>query len=213
MSIRTTVHESLPYIDPEPTPAERAAAESLIASELRDTSPPTLPLPQEQPTFSPLITAELTRVASKQPLRAIDLSRYEAPDSSSSPTPTSPSTSSPSALARAHTAHAYLTARHAHLRLLDAYGRNAWLVGNWQLEAELARLERELAAARRDVDLVNLRRRGAQNDAAAGAELRGLEDAWRRGVGRVLETEVAAEALRQEVLRRRREGEGERGGG
>lgn len=84
-------------------------------------------------------------------------------------------------------------------------------MGNWQLEAELRALEREVAAARRDVDLITLRRQRLQRD--SGGEITGLDEAWRRGVGRVLEAEVAAEGLRREVdaimRQRARGGEGE----
>ncbi|RYP52670.1 hypothetical protein DL768_002226 [Monosporascus sp. mg162] len=211
MSFRTTVHESLPYIDPEPTPAERSAAEALIAAELSSSSssqpaseaPSGLPALRE-PVFSPLMAQELERVASKQPLKAIDTSRYEAPDPSSVSSLSSPDELRET-LSRAYAVSTYLAGREAHLRLLEAHGRNAWLVGNWSgPEAEAAALEGELAAARREIDRVNVRRRQAQDEAAG--ELRGLEDAWRRGVGRVLEAEAAAEALRRQVLERRREG-------
>jgi pre-mRNA-splicing factor SPF27 len=37
-------------------------------------------------------------------------------------------------------------------------------------------------------------------------EIEVLERTWRTGVGRVLETEAAAAALRQQVLERRRQG-------
>jgi pre-mRNA-splicing factor SPF27 len=33
-----------------------------------------------------------------------------------------------------------------------------------------------------------------------------LEEGWKRGVGRVLEVEVAAEGVRRQILERRREG-------
>ena len=68
-------------------------------------------------------------------------------------------------------------------------------MGNWQAEAQTAAVERELADARRDLDRVNLRRQTAQQ--AVAAEVAGLGDAWRRGIGRVLEAEVAAEDLRR----------------
>lgn len=75
-------------------------------------------------------------------------------------------------------------------------------MGNYQLEAELKALERELADAKRDIDVLAVRRRRAQDEVAG--EIRGLEDTWKKGVGRVLETEVATEALRREVLEVRR---------
>ncbi|OTA84702.1 hypothetical protein M434DRAFT_400364 [Hypoxylon sp. CO27-5] len=217
-SIRTTVHESLPYVDPEPTPAERAAAESLIAAEQQQQntsssspsssspSPSSALPPLREPNFSPLITAELDRIAAKAPLRGIDLSRYEAPDpdlSSSSSSTDDPATLS-TQLQRAYTAATYLSGRHAHLQLLDAYGKNAWLVGNWQLESELRSLERELESTKKEIDVVNIQRRRVQDE--VGGELKGLEETWKRGVGRVLETEIATEGLRQQVLERQRGG-------
>jgi len=36
-------------------------------------------------------------------------------------------------------------------------------------------------------------------------ELTALEERWKRGIGRVLEVEAGAEAVRQEILKRRRE--------
>lgn len=83
-------------------------------------------------------------------------------------------------------------------------------MGNWHHESELRALEREVAAARRAVDLVTLRRQRLQRE--NGGEITGLDEAWRKGVGRVLEAEVAAEGLRREVdavVRRRAAGEGQ----
>lgn len=84
-------------------------------------------------------------------------------------------------------------------------------MGNWQLEAELRALEREVAAARRSIDLVTLRRQKLQRE--NGGEITGLDEAWRKGVGRVLEAEVAAEGLRREVdaIMRERAAAGEGG--
>ncbi|KAK7744464.1 hypothetical protein SLS53_003348 [Cytospora paraplurivora] len=192
------------YVDPEPTPEERAAAEALISLErsaVPDDPDHALLPPPVQPNFTPLVQAELDRIASSAdpekptPLRAIDLSRYEAPD-------VDPATAGRQdlepALAQSYTAMSYLSARRQNLALLDSYGKNAWLVGNWHLEAELKALEGELAAARREIDLVTIRRQRLQGD--VGGEIRGLDETWRRGVGRVLETEIAAEGVRREVL-------------
>lgn len=75
-------------------------------------------------------------------------------------------------------------------------------MGNWHLEAELQSLERDLAATRREMDLVNLDRRKQQDQ--VGEELRSLNETWRRGVGKVLETELAADQLRKQILDARR---------
>ncbi|PSS27398.1 hypothetical protein M430DRAFT_32145 [Amorphotheca resinae ATCC 22711] len=212
MALTTAVHDSLPYIDREPTPAERAAAQALIDAELPSShdsqTHPSLP-PLSEHHFSPMIEAELSRIEAKQPLKAIDLSRYEAVE----PPATSPHSDEKhpetlqtwrAALARAYTAHAYLASRQNNLHLLEQFGKNSWLVGNAQLEDELRALERELAERKTEIDLLVVERRGAQE--AVAAEVKGLEEAWKRGVARVLETEVAAEALRREILERRRMG-------
>ncbi|KAK7908527.1 Pre-mRNA-splicing factor SPF27 [Apiospora marii] len=211
MSIRTTVHESLPYVDKEPTAAERTAAEHLIAAELASlqqtddsgtTQHPSLPPYTDSPftASNPLYQQEQARLAAKQPLSAIDLTRYEVDEDDLAAAGTN-AAELETALSRAYTAQAYLTARHAHLGLLDRYGKNAWLVGNWEAEADLAALERDLAAVKRDIELVNHGRRQMQTE--VGEELRGLDATWRRGVGRVLETEVAVERLRHEIEQRR----------
>ncbi|KAB5554696.1 Pre-mRNA-splicing factor SPF27 [Coniochaeta sp. 2T2.1] len=198
----TTVHESLPYIDPEPTPAERAAAESLITHErslVPDDPHHALLPPPLSPTFSPLIQSELDRIAAKQPLKAIDLTRYEAPDA---PSPSASKDELSSVLQKAYASATYLGARRAHLALLDSYGKNAWLVGNYQLEQELKSLETELGETKKEIDLLAVRRRRQQEEVEG--EIKGLEEGWKRGVGRVLETEVAVEGLRAQVLEVRR---------
>ncbi|KAI1332746.1 Pre-mRNA-splicing factor SPF27 [Xylariaceae sp. FL0255] len=207
-SIRTTVHESLPYIDPEPTASERAAAQSLIDAELSSSSSDQPPSTSTYtPKFTPAILAELERISEKKPLEAIDKTRYEMQDTDTFTTsPSSPS--SPSSLlpplSLAYATNTHLEQRQTHLNLLDAYGKNAWLVGNWQTEAELQALERDLAATKKEIDVVNIGRRRLQDESAG--ELRGLEEAWKKGVGRVLETEIATEELRQQVLERQRVG-------
>ncbi|RDL37946.1 uncharacterized protein BP5553_05379 [Venustampulla echinocandica] len=211
MPLVNAIHESLPYVDTEPTAAERAAAESLIAAELgtQDTqSHPSLP-PLADKQFSAIIEAEFPRIEAKEPLKAIDLSRYEALE----PPPTTPSSDEKDpatldkwreALGKAYTSQAYLSGRQTNLALLEQFGKNSWLVGNSQLEDVLRAQERELAERKVEIDGVVIERKTAQE--AVGAEIRGLEETWKRGVGRVLETEVAAEQLRRDILERRRQG-------
>lgn len=82
--------------------------------------------------------------------------------------------------------------------MLDKWGKNAWLIGNWELENELKTLERDLAETRRLIDVLTVARRRQQEEVAA--EMKGLEETWKKGVGRTLETEIAVEQLRREVL-------------
>ncbi|KAG5927550.1 hypothetical protein E4U53_002849, partial [Claviceps sorghi] len=100
-------------------------------------------------------------------------------------------------LSRAFTSHAYLASRVENLALLDRYGANAWLLSNYHLENEVRALEAELADTKRQIDEVNYLRAQRQGDVRG--ELESLEETWRRGVGRVLETEIAVEGLRAEM--------------
>ncbi|KAI1434169.1 Pre-mRNA-splicing factor SPF27 [Xylaria sp. CBS 124048] len=217
-SIRTVVHESLPFIEKELTDAETTAAQALITAELssssspaNDPSPlPALP-PLREPTFTPAMQSELSRIASGEPLKAIDQSRYELQDSLPFPTTnttnTTTTTSSISeilpALQKAYTTSTYLSHRAQNLHLLDAYGKNAWLTSNWQTESSvLAPLQADLAAANHELETLALSRRRAQDDVRD--ELLGLEDTWKRAVGRVLETEIATDVLRQQIRARQR---------
>lgn len=173
-------------VDQEPTPEALAAARALITAEASSQAPQ--PSSNTEPSFSPAITAELERVSKSTPLAPLDLSRYEAP---------SPSAPPATALPAAAVAHSYLSSRLTNLELLEKWGKNAWLLGNHGLEAELQALERELAVTKREVDIVNLERQKRQT--AVGAEIKTLDDTWRAGVGRVLETEVAVEELRRKI--------------
>jgi pre-mRNA-splicing factor SPF27 len=47
--------------------------------------------------------------------------------------------------------------------------------------------------------------RRSQQQSVQG-EIQTLEGTWKKGVGRVLETEVAAEGLKQQILEKRRAG-------
>ncbi|KAM3072240.1 hypothetical protein ACMFMG_009056 [Clarireedia jacksonii] len=197
MPLINAIHESLPYIDNEPTADERAAANALINSELSSTTEAHPSLPSLQPTkFSSLIESELERVSSSsppQPLKAIDLSRYE----SLSPSPSASTSELETLLSQAYTSQTYLNHRLTNLSLLDQFGKNSWLIGNAQLEDILKNFEREVAQTKDEID---------QRQDEVEAEIKGLEEVWKKGIGRVLETEVAAEGVRREILEKRREG-------
>lgn len=145
------------------------------------------------------MTASHTALSTSTPLPGgVDLSRYEAPSL--------PSTNDAAALRpvlqAAYASSAYLGARLTNLGLLETYGKNAWLVANSQLEDILRELEKEVAAARAEVEDVERERRMVQE--SGRGEMEGLEREWRERVGRVVETQAAAEGLRREILERRR---------
>jgi pre-mRNA-splicing factor SPF27 len=70
------------------------------------------------------------------------------------------------------------------------------------LEALLKSSEEELMALKTECSVVNKARKAAQVEIAE--EMNRLETHWKRAVGRVLETEVAVEALRREIVDRQR---------
>ncbi|KAL9624550.1 MAG: hypothetical protein Q9160_001214 [Pyrenula sp. 1 TL-2023] len=196
-------HDSLPYIDIDASPEERAKAERLIASEL----PPdyqsklhsTLPPPPEF-RFSSLIQTELDRKATGIPISSgVELSRYEAPE-----TPSKNDTASwQSTLRNAYSSSSYLSGRLTNLSLLEEFGKNAWLIGNWQLEEILRGLEKELTELKETTDNVNKTRKA--NQEGSKGEIVALEETWKRGVGKIIEIELATEGLRKEILARRRQ--------
>ncbi|KAB8071345.1 breast carcinoma amplified sequence 2-domain-containing protein [Aspergillus leporis] len=200
-------HDSLPYIDAEPSAQARANAEKLIASELpadySSTLHPSIPAFPEF-RLSPLIEQEVERKATGQPLTGgIDLSRYEAPEP-----PTRSSDAGPNAtpnleewrqaLEKAYTASSHLSMRRDNLTLLEENGKNAWLIGNSQLEDILRGLEKELAETNEAAETVNKQRKIAQE--TSKGELAGLEETWKRGVGAILDVELASENLRMQIL-------------
>jgi len=110
------------------------------------------------------------------------MSRYEAPDE--------PNDNNAShwrvALQAAYRSTSYLEGRHVNLSLLEEHGKNAWLIGNSQLEEQS----------------INKARKGAQE--GSRGELVALDESWRTGVGKMIEVQVALDGLRKEILKRRR---------
>lgn len=195
-------------IDAEPSAVARQKAQQLINAELApehsSTLHPSIPASPES-KFSALIQQELERKATGAPLTGgIDLTRYEAPEP---PTRTS-DTDAPNlpewreTLQKAYTSSSHLTKRHENLALLEQHGKNAWLIGNSQMEEILRGMEKELADTKSASEEVNKQRKIAQ-DASFG-ELTSLEETWKRGVGAVLDVELASEGLRMQILEQRR---------
>ncbi|KAL3463805.1 Pre-mRNA-splicing factor SPF27 [Aspergillus heterothallicus] len=202
-------HDSLPYIDTAPSAQARANAEKLIAAELPSdyqSSIHSLIPDVPQPKFSPIMQQEIERRAAGQPLTGgIDILRYEAPEppARSGPDSTPNLDEWRQTLRKAYTASSHLSTRHENLSLLEESGKNAWLIGNSQLEDILRSLEKELAETKGAAETVNKQRKMAQ-DANQG-ELAGLEETWRHGVGAILDVELASEDLRMKILEQRRQ--------
>nr|POE56228.1 pre-mrna-splicing factor spf27 [Quercus suber] len=208
MPLFTSGTVSLPYIDVEPSAAALDAANALIQAELAlehtttttETLHPSIPAARAS-QFSELIVVEHERLSSGDApkIAGIDLTRYEAGD----PPRDGDRVAWKANLERAYTSAEYLRSREVNLGLLERYGKNAWLIGNSGLEDVLRDVERELEVAKREVEDLEQTRRRTQQDASG--ELRSLEESWRTGVGRMIETQAAAEGLRQQILEKRRQ--------
>lgn len=141
---------------------------------------------------------------------AIDLARYEDLDAPPNTSPTSDEDRPEvlaqwdSALRKAYTSSEYVNARLTELGLLEKFGKNAWLIGNSQQEDILKGIEADLADVRKQHEEVEAMRR--QQQESVHGEIKTLEETWKQGVGRVLEAEVAAEGLKQQILEKRRAG-------
>ena len=199
-------------VDNEPSAHARANAERLISADLAPEYAshlhPSIPAFPE-PRFSHLVQQELERKSAGLPLTGgIDLSRYEAPEP---PARTSDAggNSIPNldewrrTLQKAYTASSHLSTRHENLALLEENGKNAWLIGNSQLEDTLRAIEKELTESKDASEIVNKERKIAQENSKG--ELVGLEESWKRGVGAILDVELAAEGLRMQILEQRRQ--------
>ncbi|PVH97260.1 hypothetical protein DM02DRAFT_616654 [Periconia macrospinosa] len=212
-------YDSLPYVDAPLSQQSLAAAQTLVDHDIQhagiDTTqlhPALIPAASYTPRFPVATETEHARLQAEpnSKLSAIDLTRYEDFEAPPITSPTSDEDRPEllaqwsAALKKAYTSSEYVHARAAELGLLEKFGKNAWLVGNSQLEDVLKAIETELADVRRQQEEVEALRR--QQQESVSGEIKMLEETWKKGVGRVLETEVAAEGLKQQILETRRAG-------
>ena len=202
MPLIQSTTSALPYIDAAPPPEALAAADALVQAELTSEDQSTIhpSIPAQKPIhFSDLIEAEHARMASGQSKEGgIDLSRYEALDAPAK----GDIAAWKATLQKAYASTEYLRGRETNLGLLETYGKNAWLIGNSQLEDILKYLEREVEALKLEQEAVEAQRKAAQANVAG--EMQSLEEGWKTGIGRMIEAQAAAERLRQEILERKR---------
>ena len=148
-----------------------------------------------------MIQHELQRKAAGHPITGgIDLSRYEEPEGPSDDNNTE---AWKRPLQKAYISSIYLSGRISNLSLLEELGKNAWLIGNSQLETILRQHEKELEGLKAATENVNKSRKAAQE--GSRGEIMGLEETWKRGIGRIVEAEVAVEELRKQILDERRQ--------
>ena len=92
--------------------------------------------------------------------------------------------------------------RNENAAMLATYGPNAWLIRNYQLNAELKELQETLTVLKEKVTDVNRSRRVFQEE--TGTHLTRLETRWQDLVGSTVQLELACHALEGEVKGLRR---------
>ena len=186
--------------------------EDLLADELpKDyTGIPHHLLPAFPPLNLSLNSAEAKRVAAKQPSTAIDVSRYESLEV---PTTTRPTSSEidfelleawKTTLQNAYASSTHLHSRLQNLALLGQFGKNAWLFGNAQLENILQKIEKELIEIKEQSEELNGTRQLTQE--GIKGEMDGLNEGWKKSIGRLIEVQLAAEQVKGDILASQREG-------
>lgn len=183
-------------IDPDISEYQRTAAYRLISRELPQDRATLHPSIAETPTsrLTPALQREVARAGTGQPLTGgINLSRYESFNEVSADTDTE---TLKAALRLAYTNVSYLRGRQMNIALLEEYGKHAWLIGNSHLEDVQKRLDAELTRTKELSEETNRARKLAQEDSKG--QLLGLEETWKQGIGRIIETQIATDALRRE---------------
>jgi pre-mRNA-splicing factor SPF27 len=187
-------------IDEDTPQLARDHANALINRELRkvDMSNPHPSLPAvDEPKFSELVTAELERIESGKKKRGgVDMSRYEPPDV---PGENADVNAWRDALKSAYSSSTYLSGRQVNLKLLEESGKNAWLISNSQLDQSVKSYQTELDRLKQETESVNKERKGMQE--SSKAELDALEEAWKTGLGKLVEVQLGSEQLRRELQR------------
>lgn len=209
MASISEMNDNLIHLDPEPTPTEREAIERLIQAEITPGSSGTLHpsirarLESAYDSSQHAMKASLQNFAETGQARksdeGIDSTRYEEV---AAPTDRNDPAAWRDSIQAAYKLQSYLDGRTQNLEALDEYGKNAWLMGNFELENELRSLEKELKGAQKRVQEIDEERRVKQEGCAG--EMEALGETWRGSLGRAIEAEVETEKLRKKILEVRR---------
>ncbi|MCJ1288201.1 hypothetical protein MMC26_007556 [Xylographa opegraphella] len=211
MFIVRVIYDFLPYIDLDISAQARTEVYALLAKELPETYACTLhPLLPALP--SPKLSlndVEIERVAGKQCLAVINVGRYEIHEAPATSGTTSDETN-PEFLEAwktkfqdSYASSVHLQTRLQNLMLLNQFGKNAWLIGNAQLEGILKEIERKLLETKEQIGEVGQIRQFTQE--GVKREMDGLCEEWKKGIGRLVEVQLAIEQAGRVGLARRRE--------
>ncbi|KAL0082367.1 Pre-mRNA-splicing factor SPF27 [Phycomyces blakesleeanus] len=192
--------DALPYVDREIDEGDmKATVDRMIEQEMRrmrrkDDDKSSLPTKINLFEDDEILTQELERVHKKQPLSALDTSRYELQG------PTEDKDSVEEWKSAVDNTKAQLESQAGsmfNLELLQKYGANAWRVHNFQLEAYLKQIQKATEEYRNESREINKQRKFEQTQAAGS--LRSLENKWSDLISQNLQVDIACAALESEV--------------
>lgn len=185
-------------IDGDISQAQRDAANKLLRRELpRDSTTRLHPAIADLPDtrLTPTLQQEIDRVAAGRSFSGgIDLGRYEASEEISADSDVEVIKST---LRTTYTNISYLRDREANIALLENYGKNSWLIGNSHLEDVQKRLDSELTSLKTQSENTNRERKTLQEDAQG--ELVGLAETWKKGIDKIIQTQLACDELEQQL--------------
>ncbi|KAI8377400.1 Pre-mRNA-splicing factor SPF27 [Radiomyces spectabilis] len=196
--------DALPYVDREIDEGDmKATVDRLIEQEMRrmkkkDRS--SLPMQVELFQNNESLSQEWQRVSKKEPLDALDTTRYELQG------PTDDKADDVQAWqAAVDNTKAQLESQANsmfNLELLQKYGANAWRVHNYQMENYLKHIKKATEEYRSQIREINRQRKADQMQAAGS--LRSLENKWSDLISQNLQVDIACSALENEVAELRR---------
>lgn len=198
----TVVVDALPYIDMGYDEAGvREAALALVEEETRRYRPtknylePVLPPLNVSAFETPLMKAELDRVASRMPMDTLSMKRYELP------TPPAGKMTDVAAwnecVDNSMAQLEHQRTRITNLELMQDYGCEAWKTSNNVLTNLTNRLQEQLKTLKKEIQEVNWARKNKQT--MVGEKLKHLESLWVGLVSKNYEIEQAIVRMEMEL--------------
>ncbi|KAI9006565.1 Pre-mRNA-splicing factor SPF27 [Phycomyces nitens] len=190
--------DALPYVDREiDEEGMKASVDRMIEQEMRRMrrkEKSTLPTSINLFEHDEMLAEELERVQKKEPLNALDTSRYELQG------PADDNENVEGWKSAVDNTKAQLESQAGsmfNLELLQKYGANAWRVHNYQLQAYLKQVQKETEEYINKSREINKQRKFEQTQAAGS--LRSLENKWSDLISQNLQVDIACAALESEV--------------
>eukprot|EP00232_Nephroselmis_pyriformis_P002130 CAMPEP_0182907854 /NCGR_PEP_ID=MMETSP0034_2-20130328/34793_1 /TAXON_ID=156128 /ORGANISM="Nephroselmis pyriformis, Strain CCMP717" /LENGTH=240 /DNA_ID=CAMNT_0025043907 /DNA_START=96 /DNA_END=818 /DNA_ORIENTATION=- len=199
--------DALPYADELP-PAWKAQVDQLIEEEMRRSRKKPAdflellpPAPELAFKDAPALKAEYLRVAAGQPIKPLDMSRYQMEEPPLAKKNDVKAWEKAVDNARTQIEHQHV--RLVNLELLAKFGSNSYRVSNMGLESSLKVQEELLAEVKKDVEALNRDRK--LNQLAAGGEIKRLEAQWYGLVDKNMDIALGCKQLEEEVAKLREE--------